>query len=107
MVDLKKNVALVTGAAGFIGFHIALNLLNEGWYVVGLDCLSDYYDVSLKKHRESILLLNPCYLSINEKVEEPNLLMKILTQNTSLSQTINFLMKFYLITSIDQFVFVA
>ena len=43
MTDLiKKNVALVTGAAGFIGFHIARKLLGEGWRVIGFDCMSDY-----------------------------------------------------------------
>lgn len=42
------NKILVTGAAGFIGFHTALRLINEGHIVVGLDNLNDYYDVNLK-----------------------------------------------------------
>lgn len=39
---------LVTGAAGFIGFHTALKLLEQGHQVVGLDSINDYYDVNLK-----------------------------------------------------------
>lgn len=46
---------LVTGAAGFIGFHLAQRLLALGHSVTGLDNLNDYYDVSLKKSRLSIL----------------------------------------------------
>ena len=42
---------LVTGTAGFIGFHTALNLLQANKTVVGIDNLNDYYDVSLKKDR--------------------------------------------------------
>ncbi len=42
---------LVTGAAGFIGFHITRRLLQDGNQVVGLDNLNDYYDVSLKRER--------------------------------------------------------
>src|SRR5512138_518175 len=46
---------LVTGAAGFIGFHTALILLERGDEVVGLDNLNDYYDVTLKEARLALL----------------------------------------------------
>ncbi len=47
---------LVTGAAGFIGFHTIQTLLKQGRRVVGLDSISDYYDVTLKEARLSRLL---------------------------------------------------
>ncbi|WP_195743612.1 NAD-dependent epimerase [Bacillus cereus] len=46
---------LVTGAAGFIGFHLTKRLLAQNFHVIGVDSINDYYDVSLKKHRLKIL----------------------------------------------------
>ena len=46
---------LITGAAGFIGFHVSQRLLAAGHQVVGLDNLNDYYDVSLKQARLDLL----------------------------------------------------
>jgi UDP-glucuronate 4-epimerase len=51
MSQSKGNTVLVTGAAGFIGYHLAERLLAEGRRVVGLDNLNDYYDPSLKEAR--------------------------------------------------------
>lgn len=48
---MSNSPILVTGAAGFIGFHTALRLLKQGQSVVGVDNLNDYYDVNLKKAR--------------------------------------------------------
>ncbi|EPQ2751913.1 NAD-dependent epimerase [Klebsiella variicola] len=46
---------LVTGAAGFIGFHVSKRLLEAGHEVVGIDNMNDYYDVSLKQSRLALL----------------------------------------------------
>ena len=42
---------LITGAAGFIGFHLSMRLLKEGVDVIGLDNMNSYYDVNLKRAR--------------------------------------------------------
>lgn len=57
----SKGVVLVTGAAGFIGFHVARRLLEEGEDVLGLDNLNDYYDVVLKEARLSRLRAYPAF----------------------------------------------
>lgn len=67
----------MTGSAGFIGYHISKVLLDEGWRVIGVDCISDYYDISLKRRRESRLLQSASYRSVNEKIETPNTLLQL------------------------------
>jgi UDP-glucuronate 4-epimerase len=56
---MSKKTILVTGAAGFIGFHVAQRLLQGGHDVVGLDSINDYYDPALKEARLSILRQSP------------------------------------------------
>ena len=77
MENNKRKTVLVTGAAGFIGFHTSKRLLEAGWRVIGFDCMSDYYDVSLKERRESILLQNESYISIHEKLETSGALKQV------------------------------
>jgi UDP-glucuronate 4-epimerase len=56
---MRKNMVLVTGCAGFIGFHTCAKLLKEGHQVIGIDNLNEYYDVSLKEARLSLLKKYP------------------------------------------------
>ena len=60
---------LVTGAAGFIGFHVASRLLARGDRVIGLDNLNDYYDVNLKKDRLSQLKPYPNFTDVRLDLE--------------------------------------
>jgi UDP-glucuronate 4-epimerase len=61
---------LVTGAAGFIGFHTARRLLERGEEVVGLDNLNAYYEPSLKAARLEILKLHPAFRFVNIDVAD-------------------------------------
>jgi UDP-glucuronate 4-epimerase len=61
---------LLTGAAGFIGMHVAERLLARGDQVIGLDSLNDYYDVSLKEARLARLIGHPNFEFIKLGVED-------------------------------------
>ena len=78
----NQKVALITGSAGFIGFHVSRYLLDEGWRVIGLDCLTDFYEVSLKKDREAILLKSDSYKSIHKRLEANGVLKSIFEEET-------------------------
>lgn len=75
--SIDKKVALVTGSAGFIGFHLCKKLLDEGYRVIGLDSLSDYYDVTLKKNREKILSKSSNFKFFHSKLENTVVLSEI------------------------------
>src|ERR1700681_1328136 len=59
---MSDQTILVTGAAGFIGFHVVRRLLAEGRKVVGLDNLNSYYDPALKQARLDILRGEPGFV---------------------------------------------
>lgn len=65
-----KKRAFITGSAGFIGFHLAELLLQEGWEVTGLDGMTDYYDVRLKERRHEILHQHGAFSSVIARLED-------------------------------------
>lgn len=71
---------LVTGAAGFIGFHTAQRLLKRGDHVVGIDDLNAYYDVQLKKDRLKLLQSNPMFTFLQVSIEDRENLSKVLSE---------------------------
>ena len=60
-MDIEYKRVLVTGAAGFIGFHLAKRLLDDGYEVVGIDKVNPYYDVRLKEARLEELIPYPAF----------------------------------------------
>jgi len=61
---------LVTGAAGFIGFHLSKRLLDEGYEVTGLDIVNDYYDPALKYARLAILEKYPAFVFVKKNMAD-------------------------------------
>ncbi|NTJ08023.1 NAD-dependent epimerase [Rhizobium lusitanum] len=61
---------LITGTAGFIGFHLAKRLLDEGHFVVGFDGMTPYYDVKLKEKRTAILARSNGFKAVTGILED-------------------------------------
>ena len=70
---------LITGSAGFIGFSLAKTLLDKGHYIHGYDCMSDYYDVTLKRARNKILQDYKKFSFTEEMLENQEVLNKAIT----------------------------
>lgn len=64
------RTVLVTGSAGFIGYHLSKHLLAEGFRVIGYDGMSDYYDVRLKERRHQMLLQNENFTCKEAQLED-------------------------------------
>jgi UDP-glucuronate 4-epimerase len=71
------RTALVTGSAGFIGSFVCERLLRDGFKVIGLDAMTDYYEVTLKQRRQARLLQSEHFRAIEDYVETPGLLMEL------------------------------
>ncbi|MEL6883527.1 MAG: SDR family NAD(P)-dependent oxidoreductase [Pseudomonadota bacterium] len=75
------RTALVTGSAGFIGYFTARALLAAGWKVVGLDAMTDYYDVGLKERRRAMLRQSAGYSDVEARLETPGTLHRLFDQH--------------------------
>ena len=78
----NDRAILVTGAAGFIGFHLSKKLLEMGHAVVGIDNLNSYYDVNLKKARLEILKPHRGFSFYKTDIEDLEALREILRDNS-------------------------
>lgn len=72
----KTRNVLITGTAGFIGFHLARLLLKHDFNVMGYDAVTDYYDVTLKERRQQMLLQSPNFTVVNERLEDMDALTR-------------------------------
>ena len=67
--------AFITGTAGFIGFHLAKLLLEQGWQVHGFDGMTAYYDLNLKRARLALLQQNPGFTQVEGMLEDADAVM--------------------------------
>lgn len=74
---------LITGVAGFIGFHLAKRLLSEGHRVTGLDSLNDYYSVQLKRDRLAQLKNDTDFSFIKTDLADAATLERLFRTDTS------------------------
>ena len=78
---VEEKPVLVTGAAGFIGYHLVKHLTNAGVSVVGVDNISDYYEVSLKKARIKELTSHDSFQFVELDIADRNAIAELFTQH--------------------------
>lgn len=76
----NKKYIFITGCAGFIGFHLSKRLLDEGYRVLGIDNMNDYYDQTLKDSRLEILKKYENFIFIKGSIENLELLDSLFKQ---------------------------
>jgi UDP-glucuronate 4-epimerase len=74
------RTVLVTGSAGFIGFHLSRQLISEGFRVVGVDAMTDYYDIALKRRRHAMLRESNAFTADEFDILDPVRLMDLARQ---------------------------
>jgi UDP-glucuronate 4-epimerase len=74
------RTALVTGSAGFIGYHLCRRLLADGFRVVGLDGMTAYYDVTLKQRRHAMLSQSAGFRAVEGLLEDPGRVMGLVAE---------------------------
>lgn len=79
--EAGRTPTVVTGVAGFIGFHVARRLIADGIEVVGIDNLNDYYDVNLKRARLDILSRLPGFTFIRLDLNEGDRLKQLFREH--------------------------
>ncbi|MGE4231754.1 MAG: GDP-mannose 4,6-dehydratase [Bacteriovoracia bacterium] len=78
---IQKETYLVTGSAGFIGYHLSERLLSMGHHVVGFDNLNNYYDVNLKLARNDRLKKNERYQFIHDNLTNKPSIVSLFAKN--------------------------
>ncbi|WP_071394568.1 NAD-dependent epimerase [Bacillus tuaregi] len=72
-----SSKVFITGCAGFIGFHLAKRMLDEGYQVIGIDNINDYYETSLKENRLKLLEKYPHFTFFKGSMENLELLESV------------------------------
>jgi FlaA1/EpsC-like NDP-sugar epimerase len=77
----RRPRIIVTGAAGFIGMHVAERLLKRGETVIGVDNFNDYYDPALKDVRAERLAAYPAFRMVRADISEPEDMLALVKDN--------------------------
>src|ERR1035437_9190052 len=80
---------LVTGAAGFIGFHVAQRLLDRGETVIGVDVVNDYYDPKLKEARLAVLSKDPAFRFYHCDIADRSAMEEVATRHPDITRIIH------------------